>query len=90
MQEQCRFASLSRRQFLGASAAAVPIVSSCSSFARAEAQTISGSAAHHGGDVKTLTKLAAPGLYPGQVVEVRNPAMCNERQPRRRRNQGHA
>ena len=31
---------------------------------------------NHGADAKPLTKLAAPGLYPGHVVEVRNPGMC--------------
>ena len=53
------------------------LISAFPSIARAQATTVSGSAAHHGGDVKTLSKMAAPGLYPGQVVEARNPAMCN-------------
>ena len=63
------FRRLNRRQFLGASAAAVPLISAFPSIAQEPARAVSGSAAHHGGDVKTLSKLAAPGLYPGQVVE---------------------
>jgi hypothetical protein len=76
MNNHCPFARPSRRHFLGASAAALPVLSGFTSFARAQAPSISPSAAHHGGDVKTLSKMAAPGLYPGQVVEARNPAMC--------------
>jgi uncharacterized protein DUF362 len=76
MNNPCPFARSSRRQFLGASAAALPMISAFPSFARAQAPSIQGSVAHHGGDVKTLSKMAAPGLYPGQVVEARNPAMC--------------
>ena len=34
-----------------------------------------GKTSHHGGDVKTPGKLAVPGLYPGRVVEVKNPRM---------------
>ena len=33
---------------------------------------------HQGGDGKPLSKFAAPGLYPGHVVEVRNPAMYRD------------
>jgi Domain of unknown function (DUF362) len=76
MHGHCPFARLNRRQFLGASAAAVPLISAFPSIAQEPARAFSGSAAHHGGDVKSLSKLAAPGLYPGQVVEARNPAMC--------------
>jgi hypothetical protein len=76
MNNPCPFARSSRRQFLGASAAALPIISAFPSFARAQAPAIPGSVAHHGGDVKALSKMAAPGLYPGQVVEARNPGMC--------------
>jgi Domain of unknown function (DUF362) len=76
MNNNCPLVRSNRRQFLGASAAALPIISAFPSFAGAQASLIPGSAAHHGGDVKTLSKMAAPGLYPGQVVEAQNPAMC--------------
>ena len=78
MNNHCPFARLNRRHFLGASAAALPMDLGLSlSFAQGcQAAAIPGSVAHHGGDVKTLSKTAAPGLYPGQVVEARNPAMC--------------
>ena len=76
MQHPCPFSSLSRRQFLGAAAGAVPLISAFAADAPGQASSFSGSAAHHGGDVKALDKRAAPGLYPGQVVQARNPAMC--------------
>ncbi len=76
MQGHCPFGSVSRRQFLRAQAAAVPLIASLPAISQAQVQTVSRSAAHHGGDAKTLTKLAAPGLYPGQVVEARHPLMC--------------
>ena len=76
MQHRCPFSSLSRRQFLGASASAIPLISAFPPHALGQASPVSGSAAHHGGDVKALNKLAAPGPYPGQVIEARNPAMC--------------
>jgi len=67
---------MSRRRFLGASAAAVPIVSAAGASAIAAQTRVAGKVTHQGGDGKTLTKFAVPGLYPGQVVEVRNPGMC--------------
>ena len=68
--------SLSRRQFLGASAAAVPIdLGSSVRWPRRRQLAVIGRATHQGGDGKPLSKLAAPGLYPGQVVEVTNPRM---------------
>jgi hypothetical protein len=76
MQHRYPCGGVSRRQFLGASAAAVPIVSSASALAFGAGSDGPSKLSHVGGDVKTLTKLAAPGLYPGQVVEVRNPGMC--------------
>jgi hypothetical protein len=76
MSNHCPLARSNRRQFLGAGAAALPIISAFPSFAGAQSALIPGSTTHHGGDVKTLSKMAAPGLYPGQVVEARNPAMC--------------
>jgi hypothetical protein len=66
---------MSRRGFLKASAAALPVISAglasgCGSEAPINLETI-----HHGGDENEITTLGAPGLYPGHVVEVRNPAM---------------
>ena len=64
-----------RRHFLAASAASVPIISAISS-ASAEAQErVTSGTSHVGGAGVTPSKLGAPGLYPGQVVEVKNPAM---------------
>jgi hypothetical protein len=68
---------LSRRRFLAASAASVPLISGVSAAAQA-AQSL-GKTSHHGGDVKPPSKLAAPGLYPGRVVEVKNPRMIRNR-----------
>jgi hypothetical protein len=54
----------------------VPVISAAPALAVAAEQEVAGKVTHQGGDGKTLTKLAAPGLYPGHVVEVRNPGMC--------------
>ncbi|MDR3622268.1 MAG: DUF362 domain-containing protein [Paludisphaera borealis] len=71
--------SLKRRGFLGAAASwpfAASLLSSSSSFAADEAQSrVVGSTSHHGPKIDALGKFAAPGLYPGRVVEVKNPAM---------------
>jgi hypothetical protein len=64
---------LNRRRFLTASAASVPLISS---LACAEAQErVTSATTHVGGAKQVPSKLGAPGLYPGQVVEVKNPAM---------------
>jgi len=76
MQDRCPFGGVTRRQFLGASAAAVPLISAVTPLAAAQGPQVTRSVTHQGGDGKTLNKFAAPGLYPGQVVEVRNPGMC--------------
>ncbi len=78
MRKTCPFGGVNRRQFLGASLAAAPLVSAVPSLAAAQAREVTGSVTHQGGDGKTLSKLAVPGLYPGQVVEVRNPQMCRD------------
>src|SRR4051794_10084492 len=66
---------LSRRKFLAASAASVPLISTLSS-AGAEAQErVASGTTHVGGAGVDVGKLGSPGLYPGQVVEVKNPAM---------------
>ena len=84
MHDRCPFGGVNRRQFLGASVAAVPLISAVPSLAAAQAGQVTGNVTHQGGDGKTLSKLAAPGLYPGQVVEVRNPRDVPERHPGRR------
>jgi len=76
MRNRCPFGGMNRRQFLGASVAAAPLISVVPSLAAAQGPQVTGSVTHQGGDGKTLSKLALPGLYPGQVVEVRNPRMC--------------
>jgi hypothetical protein len=76
MKHRCFSGGLSRRQFLGASAAAVPLVSAVPALVAAQGETVNKGVSHQGGDVKALSKLAAPGLYPGHVVEARNPGMC--------------
>jgi hypothetical protein len=77
MQHRYPCGSLNRRQFISASAAAVPLVSAVGALAPAfgEGLQATGKVAHQGGDGKSLSKLAAPGLYPGHVVEVRNAGM---------------
>jgi hypothetical protein len=67
---------VNRRHFLCASGAAVPYFSAGGHAAAAQGAQAPRSVTHQGGDGKILNKFAAPGLYPGQVVEVRNPAMC--------------
>jgi hypothetical protein len=76
MPDRCPYRALSRREFLGASAAAIPLISSVPYASAEQGPLATGTASHQGGDTKILSKLAAPGLYPGQVVEVRNPTMC--------------
>ena len=44
-----------------------------------------GSRAHQGGDGKAAEQACCPGLYPGHVVEVRNPPMCRTAIGTRRR-----
>jgi hypothetical protein len=60
---------------LGASTAAVPLVFAATGSAIAATSEIADKGTHQGGGGEPLTKLAAPGLYPGHVVEVRNPLM---------------
>jgi Domain of unknown function (DUF362) len=65
-----------RRHFLAASAGSLPLIGALSSFAGAdEAQARVPSKVTHVGATDLDTKLGAPGLYPGRVVEVQNPAM---------------
>jgi hypothetical protein len=75
MPDHCPSGALTRRGFLGASAVAIPMISAATAESAQRLET-AGSTSHHGGELKITSKLAAPGLYPGQVVEVRNPRMC--------------
>jgi Domain of unknown function (DUF362) len=75
MQHNHASCGVSRRQFLTASAASVPLVSALAWAGRAQAPQFHHSVTHHGGPAQPQGKLAVPGLYPGRVVEVRNPAM---------------
>jgi Domain of unknown function (DUF362) len=75
MQHRYPCGGLSRRQFLSASAAAVPLISAAPALSFGQGAQSTGKVTHQGGDGKPLGKLAAPGLYPGHVVEVRNPGM---------------
>src|SRR3954470_19265403 len=69
---------VNRRNFLAASAASLPLVSALPA-ARAAGDEIqarvSSKLTHVGAAGDVSSKLGAPGLYPGQVVEVKNPAM---------------
>ncbi len=74
MQHRYPCGSLSRRQFLTASAATVPLISALPALAAADPQAL-GSVTHQGAGDQPQSKLGAPGPYPGRVVEVKNPAM---------------
>jgi hypothetical protein len=78
MQHRYPCGGVSRRRFLTASAisaASVPLITGASAEAAPQASSPIGKTTHQGGDGKPLSKLAAPGLYPGRVVEVKNPGM---------------
>lgn len=69
-----------RRDFLAGAAttaASVPILGGVANAEGPAARPAPAFAnvSHHGGEKATSGPLAAPGLYPGRVVEVRNPAM---------------
>jgi hypothetical protein len=78
MQHRYPCGGVSRRGFLAASAvsaASVPLISGASASAALQASSPIGKTTHQGGGGKAPSKLAVPGLYPGRVVEVKNPAM---------------
>jgi uncharacterized protein (DUF362 family) len=75
MQDHRTNHGVDRRQFLCVSAAA-GLFSQRGPSAAAQGAGATRSVTHHGGDRAIPSKFAAPGLYPGQVVEVRNPGMC--------------
>lgn len=70
--------TLDRRSFLAASAASVPLITPLP-LIRASADEpqarVSRGTTHIGGASGAISKMGAPGLYPGHVVEVKNPAM---------------
>jgi hypothetical protein len=78
MQYRYPCGGMSRRRFLAtsaASAASIPLISGAAVSAAPQASSPVGKTTHYGGDGKPLSKLAVPGLYPGRVVEVKNPRM---------------
>jgi hypothetical protein len=75
MQHRYPCGGVNRRGFLAASAASVPMISAVSASASAQAVAAAGKTSHVGGERQSLSKFAAPGLYPGRVVEVKNPRM---------------
>jgi Domain of unknown function (DUF362) len=67
-----------RRRFLAASAASVasvPLISGARALAAPQEASVVTRTTHQGGDGKPLSTLAAPGFFPGRVVEVKNPRM---------------
>jgi hypothetical protein len=78
MQHRYPCGRLSRRRFLSTSAATVPLISALPALANAADPQALGKVTHQGGVDQPETKLGAPGLYPGRVVEVKNPAMIHD------------
>jgi hypothetical protein len=70
---------MNRRAFLAASTASVPLISGVPLLAAQQDSANIAKTTHHGGDGKPPSKLAAPGLYPGRVIEVKNPRMIRNR-----------
>jgi hypothetical protein len=70
---------MNRRNFLVASAASAPLISGVPLLAAQQGSAAIARTTHHGSDGKPLGKFAAPGLYPGRVVEVKNPRMIHDR-----------
>jgi hypothetical protein len=78
MQHRYPCGGVNRRRFLAASAASaasIPLISGTAASAAPQASSPVGKPTHQGGDGKPLSRLAVPGLYPGRVVEVKNPRM---------------
>ena len=90
MHDRCPFGGVSRRRFLGASVAAVPLISAVPPLAAAQAGQATGNVTHHGGDVQDAEQagraraLSRPGRRGAQ------PADVPDRHPRRRGDQDHA
>ena len=77
MQHRYPCGRVSRRQFLASSAASAPLIAGVPLLAAPQGAAVIGKTAHQGGDGKRLSKYAAPGLYPGRVIEVKNPRMIH-------------
>ncbi len=75
MQHRYPCGGLDRRAFLCAASASVPLISVLPRSATAVEPQITGKTTHQGGTGLPASKLGAPGLYPGRVVEVKNPRM---------------
>jgi len=75
MQHRYPCSGLDRRAFLRTSAASVPLIAAFSRSAASAEPQIAGTTTHQGGAGLSASKLGAPGLYPGRVVEVKNPRM---------------
>ena len=79
MKVRHRCGGINRRHFLAASAGSLPLISALSSVAGADdAQPPVPSRVTHVGAKGVENKLGAPGLYPGRVLEVQNPAMIRQ------------
>jgi hypothetical protein len=78
MQHRYPCGGVNRRGFLAASAASVPLISGIPVLAAPQGSQAVSKTTHQGGDGKPLSKFAAPGLYPGRVVEVKNPRMIQK------------
>lgn len=74
MQHRYPCGRIDRRAFLRASAVSVPVIAALPEPAAAAGSQIA-STTHHGTMAAPETKLAIPGLYPGRVIEVKNPRM---------------
>jgi hypothetical protein len=77
MQNRYPCGSVNRRQFFAASAATIPLISGVPLLAAPQGTANIGTTSHQGGDGKPPSKLAVPGLYPGRVIEARNPRMSH-------------
>jgi hypothetical protein len=66
---------VNRRNFLAASAASLPLVSALPAAGDEIQARVRSKLTHVGAAGDVSSKLGAPGLYPGQVIEVKNPAM---------------
>ncbi len=80
MNHSCPNAGVNRRRFMAASAAALPLVASLDALAAPgdEPQArVSAQPTHQGAAAAGNEKMAAPGLYPGRVIEVKNRAMIH-------------
>jgi len=77
MRHQYSCGGMNRRRFLAATAVSAPMLSGARLLAGPQDAAVIGKTTHHGGDGKPLSKFAAPGLYPGRVVEAKNPRMIH-------------